>query len=173
MRYCLFVEHSAENLQFYLWLRDYTIRFHETPKPERDLSPEWTAEDQTRALRRACADSRTATKTLSVSTSLPQRADAKSITPSVASLAETDNPFSTPPDTPGIPQDMATPSVPLSGIRVKSMRSVTGSIMTGPSKEESLYSGLSAASIASESFMSAGLSKPCRRPYAPYFSRKD
>ena len=40
MNYLLFVEHSAENLQFYLWLRDYEMRWDTLPQTEKDLSPE-------------------------------------------------------------------------------------------------------------------------------------
>ncbi|KAH8153560.1 uncharacterized protein LAJ45_02373 [Morchella importuna] len=40
MRYLTYVEHSAENLQFYLWLRDYSARFEALPDNEKALSPE-------------------------------------------------------------------------------------------------------------------------------------
>jgi hypothetical protein len=42
MNFLKYVEHSAENLQFYLWFKDYIKRFEELPEGERDLSPEWT-----------------------------------------------------------------------------------------------------------------------------------
>ena len=44
MNYLKFIEHAAENLQFYLWHRDYTKRFAELPDSERALSPEWTVQ---------------------------------------------------------------------------------------------------------------------------------
>jgi hypothetical protein len=45
MDYLVYVEHDAENLQFYLWLQDYTKRFEEDLKPEEQkLSPEWSPE---------------------------------------------------------------------------------------------------------------------------------
>lgn len=44
MNYLKYIERSAENLQFYLWHRDYTKRFNELPEGERTLSPEWTVE---------------------------------------------------------------------------------------------------------------------------------
>lgn len=40
--YLLYVEHRAENLQFYLWMVDYCQRFRHAPKPLTDLSPQWT-----------------------------------------------------------------------------------------------------------------------------------
>lgn len=46
MEYLVYVAHDAENLQFYLWLQDYTQRFHAL-KPERQaLAPEWTEMEQ-------------------------------------------------------------------------------------------------------------------------------
>ncbi len=37
----VYVSHDAENLQFWLWLQDYTIRFYAAPKAEQVLSPPW------------------------------------------------------------------------------------------------------------------------------------
>jgi hypothetical protein len=42
----VYVAHDAENLQFYLWLIDYTKRFDALPEDERRLSPAWRAEDR-------------------------------------------------------------------------------------------------------------------------------
>lgn len=36
-----YIEHDAENLQFYLWCRSYTERFRRLPESEKALSPEW------------------------------------------------------------------------------------------------------------------------------------
>lgn len=44
MNFLKYIELSAENLQFYLWFRDYTKRFEALPASERVLSPEWTGE---------------------------------------------------------------------------------------------------------------------------------
>lgn len=41
MGYLLYVSHDAENLQFYLWLQDYTQRFFAAPGSEQALSPQW------------------------------------------------------------------------------------------------------------------------------------
>ena len=41
MDYLVYVSRDAENLQFLLWLRDYTKRFSELPAEEAALSPEW------------------------------------------------------------------------------------------------------------------------------------
>jgi len=43
MNYLKYIEHSAENLQFYLWYRSYVERFDKLPASEKALSPEWSA----------------------------------------------------------------------------------------------------------------------------------
>ena len=42
MDYLVYVEHNAENLQFYLWYKDYVKRFEALSDSEKALSPEWT-----------------------------------------------------------------------------------------------------------------------------------
>lgn len=168
------MEHSAENLQFYLWLQDYTRRFHEAPSFDRDLSPEWTTDDQTRALRRARADARKASRVTPISSSLAQLAaidrfssDVKPLESSATSVVEPDNlnPFGTPPDTPSMPPNTVHASISLSDIPANGPRSTTASFRTGVSKDESLYTGFSASSATSESFTNVGLAKPCKRIY--------
>lgn len=44
MNFLKYIELSAENLQFYLWFRDYSKRFAELPESEMVLSPEWLGE---------------------------------------------------------------------------------------------------------------------------------
>lgn len=44
MDYLVYVEHTAENLQFFLWYRDYVTRFDALPQEEKNLSPEWVPE---------------------------------------------------------------------------------------------------------------------------------
>lgn len=44
MEFLKYIEHSAENLQFYLWYKDYEQRFNKLQESERILSPEWTKE---------------------------------------------------------------------------------------------------------------------------------
>ncbi|MCJ1308718.1 hypothetical protein MMC25_002372 [Agyrium rufum] len=43
--YLIYIAHDAENLQFYLWFKDYSKRFEKLSKAEQALSPEWTAEE--------------------------------------------------------------------------------------------------------------------------------
>lgn len=42
MTYLIYVEHAAENLQFWLWYKDYTKRFNEADTADVKLAPEWT-----------------------------------------------------------------------------------------------------------------------------------
>lgn len=41
MDYLVYVEHNAENLQFYLWFHDYVLRWEALSDAEKALSPEW------------------------------------------------------------------------------------------------------------------------------------
>ena len=45
MEYLVYVTHDAENLQFYLWLKDYSLRFEAAPESDRVLSPPWNPID--------------------------------------------------------------------------------------------------------------------------------
>ena len=42
MNYLIYIEHSAENLQFFLWYKDYVKRFGNADTTDLHLSPEWT-----------------------------------------------------------------------------------------------------------------------------------
>lgn len=44
MNYLVYIEHTAENLQFFLWYRDYCKRFEDLPMNEKALSLWWNAE---------------------------------------------------------------------------------------------------------------------------------
>lgn len=44
MNFLKYIELSAENLQFYLWFRDYSKRFEDLPASEKALSPLWVGE---------------------------------------------------------------------------------------------------------------------------------
>lgn len=52
MNYLIYVEHSAENLQFYLWLKDYSKRFDEAQTADMALAPVWTQEMEDEVLAR-------------------------------------------------------------------------------------------------------------------------
>lgn len=52
MNYLIYIEHSAENLQFFLWQRDYTKRFQDAQASDKSLAPEWTQDLEDEALAR-------------------------------------------------------------------------------------------------------------------------
>ncbi|KAK4181430.1 hypothetical protein QBC36DRAFT_98044 [Triangularia setosa] len=52
MNYLIYVERSAENLQFYLWHRDFEKRFNEAQTPDLALAPEWTPAMEEEAIAR-------------------------------------------------------------------------------------------------------------------------
>ncbi|KAI5778682.1 hypothetical protein EDC01DRAFT_330530 [Geopyxis carbonaria] len=51
MKYLIYIEHCAENLQFFLWYKDYVERFEKLSENEKALSPEFVklAKDQNAA----------------------------------------------------------------------------------------------------------------------------
>lgn len=46
MNYLIYIEHSAENLQFFLWYRSYVSRFESADTVDLVLAPEWTQDMQ-------------------------------------------------------------------------------------------------------------------------------
>ena len=110
MNYLKYIEFAAENLQFWLWCRDYAKRFSELSPNEQCLAPEWTEEQ---------ADAETATPNLP-----PQ----KKISPETAAvLAGIDyalhqsrrgDPFQTPPGTPADVVKRSSPSVLMGEVEV-------------------------------------------------------
>ncbi len=98
MNYLIYIEHAAENLQFFLWHRDYTKRFSALPDGERRLAPEWTVE-QAEAEAMATQNNTNNTKLVSPETAAVfQGTD---FAPPMSNVVEMQgNPFSTPPRTP-------------------------------------------------------------------------
>jgi len=134
MNYLLYVEHCAENLQFYLWYRDYVERFEKLPEREQKLSPEYSPAAETmppppaalrgsespkvtRAVQRFVnnAFATESTKSLNGGLSEPP----PSWNPEAESK-DNSSPFLTPPGTPlspktGVSSDDATPQFSYSG----------------------------------------------------------
>ncbi|KAJ2894260.1 hypothetical protein MKZ38_007794 [Zalerion maritima] len=105
LNFLLYKEHSAENLQFYLWYQDYVKRFSQAPYADLALAPEWTKEKEDevaavllkeahRGMRKAPA----VAKTMFSGTDFEK----KPITEPQISLdkAAGGDPFATPPQTP-------------------------------------------------------------------------
>lgn len=96
MNYLKYIELSAENLQFFLWYRDYIKRFNNLPANERALAPEWTKE-QARA--EALAVQTGHQKGVSAETAAVFKGTDFAAQPKVTE-DEKVNPFYTPPGTP-------------------------------------------------------------------------
>lgn len=52
MNYLIYVERSAENLQFFLWYRDYVKRFEQAKTSDLALAPDWTPAMEEEAIQR-------------------------------------------------------------------------------------------------------------------------
>ncbi|KAI1140667.1 hypothetical protein F5Y05DRAFT_410515 [Hypoxylon sp. FL0543] len=116
MNYLIYIEHAAENLQFFLWYRDYVKRFNEASASNTQLSPEWTQalEDETAA--RIQKDAVEKMKKQPRAAAIFKGTDfEKGAAEVVVTISD---PFSTPPETPG---DKDAPSF-LSGSRISDCR---------------------------------------------------
>lgn len=99
MNYLIYIEHAAENLQFFLWYKDYTRRFDQLPASERNLAPVWTAE-QAEAQTSSMKDNPVPIKGMSLE-AVAMFKGTDFGTPKVTVVeAGKGNPFNTPPITP-------------------------------------------------------------------------
>lgn len=107
MNYLKYIEHSAENLQFFLWLRAYSKKFAELPESERRLSPEWTMSDH--ETEQAAQDQARKMK-VSADTAAVLKGTGLEDGPVVTEIEQ--DPFNTPPRTPSseYKRDHAAPS---------------------------------------------------------------
>lgn len=112
MNFLKYVEHAAENLQFWLWYRDYVKRFSELPSNEQCLAPEWT-EEQAEA-ETANQNPPTAPKKIS-----PETAKVLAGTDFALNKSRRGNPFETPPGTPSVDaMKKSSPSVVMGEVEV-------------------------------------------------------
>jgi len=96
MDFLVYIEHDAENLQFYLWYRDYVKRWSELPEREQALAPIWTSEQAQQARNEALAE-----KSKKVNnTEVAQVFKGTDFETKPRKIADAPNPFSTPPRTP-------------------------------------------------------------------------
>jgi hypothetical protein len=109
MDFSKYIERNPENLQFYLWYRDYLKRFENLPDGERSLAPEWTVE-------RAAAEAETARleekpkKMNPTAAAVLKGTDFDSKTPKAAVSEVHPDPFKDPPRTPNTERDSVAPS---------------------------------------------------------------
>lgn len=98
MDFLVYIEHDAENLQFFLWYRDYLKRWSELPEREQKLAPEWTAEQAQQARNEVLSEKVAAKKTGNVEAAeVFKGTDFES---KGFKSGEAPNPFNTPPRTP-------------------------------------------------------------------------
>lgn len=117
MNFLLYIENSAENLQFYLWFRDYVRRFDQLPENEKKLSPKWIPEPSKPKI----APTKT-TSHVDMTLEEKQKADQEvsaaikgsdfdpQVKPKVSEVGY--NPFNTPPRTPIGDAESLVPSTP-------------------------------------------------------------
>ncbi len=98
MNYLIYIEHAAENLQFFLWYRDYVQRFSALPDGERGLAPVWTVEQ---AEAEAMGNQNNANVSKAVSAETAAVFKGTDFAPPMSCVVEMKgNPFSTPSLTP-------------------------------------------------------------------------
>ncbi|MCJ1289016.1 hypothetical protein MMC34_000548 [Xylographa carneopallida] len=99
MNYLIYIERSAENLQFFLWHRDYCQRFSQLPANEQVLSPEWTvekAEADANAMPTAAGNKKMSPEV----TEVFKGTDFAQTKATISEFNPAPNPFHTPPQTP-------------------------------------------------------------------------
>lgn len=142
MNYLTYVERSAENLQFYLWLRDYSKRFAALPRSEGVLSPEWHEKNP--------ADTETR---------LGRRKAPKPLGPAVADVLKDSDLLQKPPLSPN-PFNTPPPSAHGDDDSVSSIAEVSsGQFSSEP--VSTLHSNAAARELAAEAFEGADRFQPC------------
>lgn len=142
MNYLIYIEHAAENLQFFLWHRDYEKRFGETKTSDISLAQEWTQDMETDVLQRMFKEKSQGMRK-KPGQEIFKGTDFEKKGP-VAAIIEESNPFSTPPRTPHDQESVYTGS-------------------NGVSNADSYRSQ------ASEAFASAGAKQPCKPSACPFW----
>lgn len=96
MNYLIYVEHSAENLQFWLWYKDYCHRFETAATADTGLAPVWTQPMQDNVVARIRKDYAEKRKPEPPAAKIFQGTDFEK----PAAEPNGSNPFNTPPRTP-------------------------------------------------------------------------
>jgi len=152
MDFLLYKEHAAENLQFYLWHRDYVKRFEDAPASDRALAPEWTQakEDEVAAALQKDAHEHMR-KAPAIEKGMFKGTDFEKtpvVEPAVA--FDTGNPFTTPPRTATSASDRDSVYPPSTQV-----------------SDATTY-----RSQASEAFTAAGVKTPCKSSPWPSFLKR-
>ncbi|KAH8199731.1 hypothetical protein TruAng_006076 [Truncatella angustata] len=105
MNYLVYIEHSAENLQFFLWHRDYEKRFHEAQTRDKFLAPEWTQTMEDGTLAKIMKDAADKIRKEPPAAIIFRGTDFEKN--AGEQISESRDPFTTPPRTPGGSNDDA------------------------------------------------------------------
>lgn len=103
MNYLVYIEHSAENLQFFLWYKDYQTRFANATTSDMPLAPEWTREMEEEVLSRMQKEKQSRLRQEELGAEIFKGTDFEKATKNPDQAAATSgggNPFNTPPRTP-------------------------------------------------------------------------
>ena len=110
MDFLVYIELSAENLQFYLWYQDYVKRFAELPESEKALTPEWNADVSENENIAATKEKLTQRKIPAAAAEALRGTDFDPKKPTVTENGNGHNPFNTPPRTPQADRESTAPS---------------------------------------------------------------
>lgn len=100
MNYLIYIERSAENLQFFLWYRDYCQRFSQLSASDSSLAREWTPEKSVEAESHAALSAVGNKKISPEVTAAFKGTDFAPRDTAVPDFNPPFNPFHTPPQTP-------------------------------------------------------------------------
>lgn len=141
MSYLIYVEHAAENLQFYLWFKDYEKRFNTNPTTDVRLAPEWTRAMQDVTILKIRKEQADKMRKEPAAAAIFKGTDfEKKPTAQDRSMSGTIDPFSTPPS---------------------SSKGDEASIFSATNTMNSL-NATSYTSQATDAFQTAGTQQPCK-----------
>ncbi|KAK1982753.1 hypothetical protein LZ30DRAFT_589887 [Colletotrichum cereale] len=110
MNYLIYIEHAAENLQFFLWHRDYQNRFREAKTSDMALAPEWTEAMETEVLQRMSKEKSQRMRKKPGQEIFKGTDFEKGPAAAIIEESAAPNPFSTPPRTPNDQESVYTGS---------------------------------------------------------------
>ncbi len=153
MNYLTYIEHSAENLQFYLWYRDYAKRFAEAKTSDIGLAPVWTQSQHDAALQSAQIAATTQKRIIKPeAVEIFGGSDFEKV-PKVTAT-ESNDPFVTPPRTPA---EALSPNAKAHPWDSTHSLNEQGSLYTTTNSNTESYH-----QQAAEAFTAAGLKQPCK-----------
>ena|SRR2546423_14990251 len=149
MDFSKYIERTPENLQFYLWYRDYLKRFENLPDSERVLAPEWTIERANAEAEAARLEEKPKKVNPTVAAILKGTDfDAKAGKTAVSEIHP--DPFKDPPRTPNTERASTDPSIARWNDETSTVRTPAN-----PGKS------------AAAAFESVDAPQPCKFPHAP------